>query len=80
MFPHKDKSALVKKEMRIFQELLQSCSGGEPDEDADQLLEPAMKLARHRAVVKRPGWRRILPEQSLLTGWKVRPADTIFTL
>ena len=48
MYPHKKKSALVKKEMRIFQQLL----GG--DEDADKLLAPALKLALNRVVVKRP--------------------------
>lgn len=48
MFPHREKSALVKKEMRLFQDLL----GNDPD--SDQLLEPALKLAEYRVVVKRP--------------------------
>lgn len=48
MFPHREKSALVKKEMRLFQDLL----GGDPD--ADQLLKPALDIARYRVVVKRP--------------------------
>ncbi|MFT5312090.1 MAG: 16S rRNA (guanine1516-N2)-methyltransferase [Paraglaciecola sp.] len=48
MFPHRKKTALVKKEMRLFQQLLG------PDEDADNLLEPALKLALKRVVVKRP--------------------------
>ena len=48
MFPHREKSALVKKEMRIFQDLL----SGDPD--ADELLEPAESLAEYRVVVKRP--------------------------
>lgn len=48
MFPHRRKSALVKKDMRLFQQLLG------PDEDADKLLAPARQLARHRVVVKRP--------------------------
>ena len=48
MFPHRKKNAAVKKEMRIFQQLLG------PDEDADLLLEPALKLAKNRVVVKRP--------------------------
>ncbi|MDD7804305.1 MAG: class I SAM-dependent methyltransferase [Endozoicomonas sp. (ex Botrylloides leachii)] len=47
MFPQRNKSALVKKEMRLFQDLL-----GE-DADADRLLEPALALARHRVVIKR---------------------------
>jgi 16S rRNA (guanine1516-N2)-methyltransferase len=48
MFPHRKKSALVKKEMRLFQQLLG------PDEDADALLVPALALAAKRVVVKRP--------------------------
>lgn len=48
MFPHRKKSAAVKKEMRLFQQLLG------PDEDADLLLEPALALAKSRVVVKRP--------------------------
>ncbi|UAA38387.1 class I SAM-dependent methyltransferase [Paraneptunicella aestuarii] len=48
MFPHKKKSALVKKEMRLFQKLL----GG--DADANKLLAPALELANKRVVVKRP--------------------------
>ncbi len=53
MFPHREKSALVKKEMRLFQDLL----GDDPD--ADQLLEPALELAEYRVVVKRP---RLAPD------------------
>lgn len=48
MFPHRQKSALVKKDMRIFREVV-----GE-DMDADALLEPALALAQKRVVVKRP--------------------------
>lgn len=54
MFPHKKKSALVKKEMRLFQQLL----GHDPD--ADALLSPARKLATHRVVVKRPNSAEVL--------------------
>lgn len=50
MFPHRQKSALVKKEMRVFQTLVGA------DEDADGLLEPARKLAKKRVVVKRPDY------------------------
>ncbi|MGI9283493.1 MAG: class I SAM-dependent methyltransferase [Endozoicomonas sp.] len=53
MFPHKEKSAEVKKEMKVFQALL----SGDPD--ADELLEPALEVARYRVVVKRP---RLSPE------------------
>ena len=48
MFPHRKKSAAVKKEMRLFQQLL----GADPDSDA--LLAPARTLAKTRVVVKRP--------------------------
>ncbi|MBO0409238.1 class I SAM-dependent methyltransferase [Aeromonas hydrophila] len=53
MFPHKQKSALVKKEMRVFQSLVG------PDLDADALLPVALAMADKRVVVKRPdyaGW------------------------
>ena len=48
MFPHRQKSAQVKKEMRLFQALIGA------DLDADQLLTPALALASHRVVIKRP--------------------------
>ena len=48
MFPHRKKSALVKKEMQALQQLL----GVDPD--ADDLLTPALLLAQKRVVVKRP--------------------------
>ncbi|CAG8866141.1 Ribosomal RNA small subunit methyltransferase J [Pseudomonas fluorescens] len=48
MFPHREKSALVKKEMRVFRPLVGD------DLDAPALLEAALALATHRVVVKRP--------------------------
>lgn len=48
MFPHRDKSALVKKEMRVFRAVVGD------DLDADALLAPALAAARRRVVVKRP--------------------------
>ena len=48
MFPHREKSALVKKEMRLFQDILGN------DLDSDQLLSPALQLAKYRVVIKRP--------------------------
>ena len=50
MYPHREKSAAVKKEMRVFQSLV-----GE-DLHADNLLEPALALAKFRVVVKRPSY------------------------
>ena len=58
MFPHKKKSALVKKEMRVFHSLVG------PDEDADALLPPALALARARVVVKRPDYAGFLNDQA----------------
>lgn len=48
MFPHREKSALVKKEMRVFRTVV-----GE-DNDADDLLLMALEKAKRRVVVKRP--------------------------
>ncbi|BAJ00128.1 class I SAM-dependent methyltransferase [Shewanella violacea] len=50
MYPHREKSALVKKEMRVFQSLVGA------DMDADGLLAPAIALATKRVVVKRPDY------------------------
>jgi 16S rRNA (guanine1516-N2)-methyltransferase len=60
MYPHpenKKKSALVKKEMRVFQSLVGA------DHDADCLLEPALALATKRVVVKRPDYANWLDDQ-----------------
>ncbi|WP_158527262.1 class I SAM-dependent methyltransferase [Pelagibaculum spongiae] len=48
MFPERKKKAAVKKEMVLFHSLV-GC-----DEDSDQLLKPALALAKKRVVVKRP--------------------------
>ena len=58
MFPHREKSALVKKEMRVFQELV----GG--DTDADDLLDFAYPLASKRVVVKRPDYAPFLNDKT----------------
>ena len=58
MFPHKKKSALVKKEMRLFQSLVGA------DLDADLLFEPALTLAEKRVVVKRPDHAGFLAEKT----------------
>lgn len=52
MFPVRSKSAQVKKEMRVFHQLVGT------DPDADSLLELALSCAKKRVVVKRP---RIAP-------------------
>lgn len=48
MHPARDKSAAVKKEMRLFQRLVGT------DGDSAGLLAAALQAARHRVVVKRP--------------------------
>lgn len=48
MFPQRPKSALVKKEMRIFQDII-----GE-DDDSEALFTMALACATQRVVVKRP--------------------------
>lgn len=53
MFPSRDKSAKVKKEMVAFHEIVGS------DEDADSLLAPAFAACYYRTVVKRP---RLAPD------------------
>lgn len=57
MFPHRQKSALVKKEMRVFQELVGA------DLDSHELLSPALELAQKRVVVKRPDYAEYLTNQ-----------------
>jgi 16S rRNA (guanine1516-N2)-methyltransferase len=48
MYPHRRKSALVKKEMRALRALVGD------DGDANELLHAALDCARKRVVVKRP--------------------------
>jgi len=48
MYPHREKSSLVKKEMRLFKLLIDS------DQNDDALLKAALEKARYRVVVKRP--------------------------
>ena len=48
MYPSREKSALVKKDMRLLHEL------AGPDTDSDNLLTIARQVAKKRVVVKRP--------------------------
>ncbi len=48
MFPVRKSSALVKKDMRIFHQIVGI------DEDSNMLLEQALRLAKCRVAVKRP--------------------------
>jgi 16S rRNA (guanine1516-N2)-methyltransferase len=58
MFPERQKSADVKKEMRAFHTLVGS------DEDAPGLLSAALARARYRVVVKRPRKAPFVDERS----------------
>lgn len=55
MYPHREKSALVKKEMRYARALVGD------DMDAGELLSIALASARHRVAVKRPAGAPPLP-------------------
>jgi len=68
MFPPRKKSALVKKEMQLFQRLL-----GQED-NGPALLAAARQVATRRAVVKRPVWADPLASDAdySVTGAKVR--------
>lgn len=48
MYPDRGKAALARKELQLLREL------AGPDDDADDLLAPALANARRRVVVKRP--------------------------
>ncbi|XKG39376.1 class I SAM-dependent methyltransferase [Marinobacter sp.] len=61
MFPHRDKSALVKKEMRVFRHLVGD------DEDAPALLAAALEHAAYRVVVKRPRKAPVLGDREPAT-------------
>lgn len=77
MYPHpenKKKSALVKKEMRVFQSLVGA------DTDADGLLEPALKLAAKRVVVKRPDYAEWLDEKKPTMAIETKKIALMFML
>lgn len=48
MFPHREKSALVKKEMQVFRTIVGD------DDDSEALLTAALAVAKYRVSVKRP--------------------------
>ncbi len=66
MFPHKEKSALVKKDMQILQDI------AEQDTDADALLHLALTIATNRVVVKRPSTADFLAELKPQTSIKTK--------
>lgn len=64
MYPHSNKSALVKKEMRFLRFLVGD------DNDAPSLLKLALRCAKQRVVVKRPGLSNYLAD--------IKPHHSIF--
>lgn len=66
MFPHREKSAAVKKDMALFQTFVGF------DEDADELLPLAQDLASKRVVVKRPDYAPFLNEKTPSTQIKTK--------
>ncbi|WP_198266224.1 class I SAM-dependent methyltransferase [sulfur-oxidizing endosymbiont of Gigantopelta aegis] len=75
MFPHRKKSALVKKEMLAFQQLIGN------DDDSGELLTACLPLAKKRVVVKRPIKAPYLNQQkpSLSMNMKKHRFDIYFT-
>jgi 16S rRNA (guanine1516-N2)-methyltransferase len=63
MFPPSEKSALVKKEMRLFQQLLYRADQNSDAEDYSAILTKAREQARLRVVVKRPRKAAVLAGQ-----------------
>lgn len=57
MFPERNKSALVKKEMLVLQNLLGK------EEDTDELFKWALSCAKYRVVVKRPKFASKIAER-----------------
>ena len=57
MFPTRDKSSKVKKEMQLFHQLVGT------DDDSFELLSLALEKAKYRVVVKRPAYAPFLDEQ-----------------
>lgn len=66
MFPPKEKSALVKKDMRMLQNVVGQ------DADADAVLNLALTIATNRVVVKRPSYAGFLAETKPTTSIKTK--------
>lgn len=63
MYPARDKSALVKKEMRVLRAVVGD------DDDAAELLETALRAARRRVTVKRPRLAPVI--EGLAPSWSL---------
>lgn len=67
MFPSRQKSAKVKKDMALMQRFLP------PNEDVESLLEKALETAGKRVVLKRPGKVGKKPDNKALSGAGRKP-------
>jgi 16S rRNA (guanine1516-N2)-methyltransferase len=74
MFPQRDKSARVKKEMRVFRPLVGD------DDDAPALLAAALSLASHRVVVKRPRKASALTIGGIAPGYALEGKSSRFDI
>jgi 16S rRNA (guanine1516-N2)-methyltransferase len=61
MYPTREKSALVKKDMRLLHQL------AGPDIDSEQLLSESRRVALKRVVVKRPKGAEFVGQQKPAT-------------
>lgn len=72
MFPSRDKSSKVKKEMQLFHQLVGT------DDDSSGLLSLALEKAKYRVVVKRPAHAPCLAEQK--PGYSLKGKSTRFDI
>ena len=72
MFPEREKSSKVKKDMRAFQQLVGK------DDDADALLDLALKAAENRVVVKRPNHAPFLAQRE--PGYQLKGKSSRFDI
>ncbi len=74
MFPERKKSALVKKEMQLLQQWVGK------DEDAFDLAEQSIKIAKNRVIIKRPHHApALLPNPSYTLSGKIIRYDIYLT-
>ena len=72
MFPARDKSSKVKKEMQLFHQLVGT------DDDSSELLPLALEKAKYRVVVKRPAYAPCLTEKK--PGYSLKGKSTRFDI
>lgn len=74
MFPTREKSSKVKKEMQLFHQLVGT------DDDSSELLPLALEKAKYRVVVKRPAHAPFLAEhlKQIQPGYSLKGKSTRF--